>query len=395
MKKLLFLIIIFCALKANAQDYLISFAGADASTILNTVKVENLMKGTTLTINGNDILRLTTTAGKGTQATVDMAYTTGDRLKFTGISGNYSTVKTDIPTSDKTITFNFIACTDGGGNNYPVVEIWTQIWMAENLRATKYNDGTDIPFVTDNTDWSNLATPAYSWYLNNQAAYENPYGAYYNWYAANNSKLCPTGWHVPTISDLSALKTFLGEQNPAGKIKETGTTHWITTSTDVTNETGLTLVPGGDRGWDGNFGGIRNGGDYWSSTESGVSPAYGWDWGCSHDESPLYFSQYYEKLRGFSVRCLSDLFITSLKIPSTSNIKIYPNPVSGILTLEYKNENYESVRILNSQGVLLTRKKTILPVQQLDFSKYVPGLYFLEFARSTGEIRRFKVVKQQ
>ncbi len=90
---------------------------------------------------------------KGTQATVDMAYSTGDRLKYTGVSGIYSTVKTDIPTGDKTINFNFIACTDGDNNNYPVVEIGTQVWMAENLKTTKYNDGTGIPMITNNNEW--------------------------------------------------------------------------------------------------------------------------------------------------------------------------------------------------------------------------------------------------
>ncbi len=98
---------------------------------------------------------------KGDMATIDMAYTNGDRLKFTGISGIYSTVIIDIPASDKTITFNFIACTDGDNNNYPVVEIGTQIWMAENLRTTKFKDGTtSITNISEDNSWG-VSTPAY------------------------------------------------------------------------------------------------------------------------------------------------------------------------------------------------------------------------------------------
>jgi hypothetical protein len=63
MKKLLFLICIFCVLKANAQNYRISFTGTGASGTVSTVKVENLTKGTELTVNESDILRLTTATG--------------------------------------------------------------------------------------------------------------------------------------------------------------------------------------------------------------------------------------------------------------------------------------------------------------------------------------------
>ena len=91
---------------------------------------------------------------------------------------------------------NPASITDKDGNVYTSVTIGTQVWMVENLKTTKYNDGTPIPNVTDNTEWSNLTTPAYCWY-DNDITKKNPYGALYNGYAVRTGKLCPTGWHVP------------------------------------------------------------------------------------------------------------------------------------------------------------------------------------------------------
>jgi hypothetical protein len=93
---------------------------------------------------------------KSTQGIIDMIYSSGERLKFTAVSGNFGTIITDIPESNKIETFDFMACTDGDGNNYPIVQIGKQVWMAENLRSSKYNDGTPMPRVTNNTVWSNL-----------------------------------------------------------------------------------------------------------------------------------------------------------------------------------------------------------------------------------------------
>ena len=72
--------------------------------------------------------------------------------------------------------------TDIEGNQYIIVTIGTQTWMEQNLKTTKYNDGTSIPLVSDNTAWSNLTAPGYCW--------SNPiFGAIYNWYAVNTGNL--------------------------------------------------------------------------------------------------------------------------------------------------------------------------------------------------------------
>ncbi|MFZ4572381.1 MAG: fibrobacter succinogenes major paralogous domain-containing protein [Bacteroidales bacterium] len=106
--------------------------------------------------------------------------------------------------------------TDVDGNLYHSVTIGTQVWMDENLKTTKYNDGSSIPLVTDSIAWINMTTPGYCWYHNNAAAYKNTYGALYNWYAVNTGKLAPTGWHVPTDAEWTILVAYLGGELLAG-----------------------------------------------------------------------------------------------------------------------------------------------------------------------------------
>ena len=97
---------------------------------------------------------------------------------------------------------------DIDGNQYDVVKIGNQAWMSENLKTTKYNDGSEIPLVTDGTTWSNLTTPAFCWYIDD-AAYADTYGAYYNWYTIEAGNLCPTDWHIPTDADWSIMENYL------------------------------------------------------------------------------------------------------------------------------------------------------------------------------------------
>jgi uncharacterized protein (TIGR02145 family) len=203
-------------------------------------------------------------------------------------------------------TTNSSQVTDIDGNVYNTITIGTQVWLKENLKTTKYNDGSAIPNVTDNTAWSTTTTGAYSDY-SNTSSYSTTYGKLYNFYvvaSTNTKNVCPTGWHVPTNTEWTTLTDYLGGEAVAGgKLKETGTAHWLTPNTGSTNETGFTALPGGYRGQSGAFGLIGNSGFWWSSTEGGTTFAY-------------YRYMYYgngnlnsgdnDKHGGFSVRCMKN-----------------------------------------------------------------------------------------
>jgi uncharacterized protein (TIGR02145 family) len=155
---------------------------------------------------------------------------------------------------DMLIDGELFTLTDVDNNTYKVVKIGTQVWMAENLKTTRYNDGSAIPLVTDNTEWNNLTTPGYSWYNNDSATYAQTYGALYNWYTVETGNLCPTGWHVPSDAEWTTLTDYLGgEAIAGGKLKETGTAHWDSPNTGATDETGFTAFPGGNRTKNGPF----------------------------------------------------------------------------------------------------------------------------------------------
>jgi len=194
--------------------------------------------------------------------------------------------------------------TDQDGNSYKTVNIGSQLWMAQNLRATRFNDYTKINHVKDSIAWNGLSSPAYCWYLNDNSSQQNIYGALYNWYAVNTGKLCPTGWHVPTDPEWTALTTYLGgEIISAGKLKEAGITNWLDPNTGATNESGFTALPGGFRAIDGTFNNIGSNGYWDSGTEYNASNRYGRE---MHNDGSDVIRGPYGKRRGLSVRCLKD-----------------------------------------------------------------------------------------
>lgn len=198
--------------------------------------------------------------------------------------------------------------TDIEGNVYTIVTIGTQTWMAENLKTTKYNDGTSIPLVTSSTTWATLSTPAYCWLFNNETTYKVPYGALYNWYTANTGKLCPSGWHIPSNTEWTTLQDYLGGQSVAGgKLKETGTTHWNSPNTSATNEVYFTALPGGGRGGEaGEFITTGNYGYWWTANGHSVDPLFAWGFILAYNSAAVTRADYYYKRNGFSVRCLKN-----------------------------------------------------------------------------------------
>ncbi len=191
---------------------------------------------------------------------------------------------------------------DISGNIYPIVTIGSQVWMAENLRTIKFDDGTGIPSVTNQDVWLDLTTPAYCWYNNDSVSYKSSYGALYNGYAVYTGKICPTGWRVPSNADWTTLETYLGGSSLAGgKLKETGTSHWISPNTGASNVTGFTALPGGYSG--GGFYNLSLWGYWWSYPAGGIGSATPrvmnyMDRGLSNAIDNKYI--------GFSVRCLKN-----------------------------------------------------------------------------------------
>lgn len=192
---------------------------------------------------------------------------------------------------------------DYDGNAYTTFTIGNQVWMAENLRVTHYNNGDAIPNVTDNTDWTGLSTGAYCWYGNDQSDNEK-YGALYNWYTVDDSRgLCPDGWHVPTHVEWTTLTTYLGGTSVAGGKMKATSDLWNSPNTDATNTSRFSGLPGGFRYNDGTCFGIGDYGYWWSSTE--YSSDYAWYRYPYYDVGNVYVG-FDSKLYGFSVRCLRD-----------------------------------------------------------------------------------------
>ena len=169
---------------------------------------------------------------------------------------------------------------DYDGNRYEVVKAGPQLWMASNLRTTHYNDGTPITHISDADQWAVVTDEgAYSFYNEDEAMREK-YGLLYNWHALKTEKLCPEGWHVPTMAEYEMLFDFAGGIEFAGEAMKS-TSGWRNYQNEEpsdiqgSNSSGFNGTPGGVRYADGSFANEGRYGYWWTSTAENDFESFG------------------------------------------------------------------------------------------------------------------------
>jgi len=218
---------------------------------------------------------------------------------------------------------------DIDGNSYMTIEIADQKWMAENLKVTHNADGSPIPLVADEDQWSMLGESgrAYCWY-DNMSEYGDTAGALYSWSGAMNGAtgpdeltglaqgVCPDGWHLPSDEEWKQLELSLGMSQEmadktewrgsyeGGKLKELGFSHWENPNSGGTNFSGFTALPGGYRSNSGTFYGFRQYAAFWTASEKTGSTNI-WFRALNYEKSHVY-RYWIQGNRGASVRCVED-----------------------------------------------------------------------------------------
>jgi uncharacterized protein (TIGR02145 family) len=260
-------------------------------------------------INGNDTSKIISALLSGLYEKTTYHY----RIKAINDLGTTYSNDIAFTTLDKAISgtiFNtdltYGSINDIDGNTYKTVQIGNQIWMAENLRTTNFNDGTPIPLMTGEPFWIPYSDPGYFWCYNDPANVKDTYGALYNWYAVSTGKLCPNGWHLPTDEEWTILTDYLGGEGIAGgKLKEVGTIHWSIPNTSATNLSGFSALPGGYVYDNIQFLSMGIKGFWWSSTiypDNSLYALYRVMYNNFCDISRAEMN----KQQGLSVRCIKD-----------------------------------------------------------------------------------------
>jgi uncharacterized protein (TIGR02145 family) len=191
---------------------------------------------------------------------------------------------------------------DGDGNVYTKIVVQGQTWLKENLKTTKYNDGSVIANIADNAAWASATSGGYCWYDNN-VSNKNSYGALYNFPVVSSGKICPKGWHVPFNTEWRTLVNNTGKAATAGMyLKEEGTEHW-STSTGATNEYGFTALPNGQRTADRVKKKLRSLATFWTNSEYTQSEA---EYVFMEDNANYAKQENAKKEHGFAIRCIKN-----------------------------------------------------------------------------------------
>lgn len=274
---------------------------------------------------------------------------------------------------------------DGSGNTYGYVQIGTQYWMTENLRTTKFLDGSAITDGTGfgsgtSSQWfllldqvNNTGTPAYS--KHTDAAYVQAVdGLLYNWFAVTDAKgICPTGWRAPSNNDFKVLEMYLGMSqadadltgvftNLRGNDKEVGTKLKSATRDFLgTNTVGFNGIPSGNRSATGLFQGFNADMWLWTTTEFVGTPLHGYRRVLRNSEVGVSCNNV-AKCAANSVRCVKDVTTSIDKISASAkavSTKIYT--ISGAPV----RNNMETL----AKGIYV--KKTVYDNGQISVEKLI------------------------
>ena len=220
--------------------------------------------------------------------------------------------------------FNWGSVTDIDGNIYKTIKIGKQEWQAENLRTTKYNDGTPIIKDTIQTTWNNGTIGKYCYYnFTKNIDSIVKFGSLYNWYVvnpANIKQIAPIGWHVPDTSDWNILENYLidngynwDETKIGNKIAKavSAKTDWIISNWDgvigndlsKNNKSGFSALPSGKRSSYCDFCNIGDSGFWWITTEYDTTNSYVIQ--LTNNFENLYRTVYFKSC-GFSLRLVKD-----------------------------------------------------------------------------------------
>jgi uncharacterized protein (TIGR02145 family) len=188
--------------------------------------------------------------------------------------------------------------TDIDGNIYNTILINNIRWMKENLKTTKYADGTPIPEGTGIGNYNSESTPQYYFTYADNVANAAVYGRLYTWYTVTDSKgVCPAGWHVPSYWEMDQLK----QGYSGGNLKEAGTEHWLEPNLGADNITNFTALPSGGRATY-SFQNLGSFAIFWTTTDVDIYAK----------TFQLYYNGndfqdgYNEKKNGYAVRCVKD-----------------------------------------------------------------------------------------
>jgi uncharacterized protein (TIGR02145 family) len=302
-------------------------------------------------------------------------------------------------------TFSQEIVTDIDGYEYNTVQIGNQTWLKENLRATKFNDGTPIQLIdnpADTNSW-NWGGPDKCTYYDVNLYLERTYGKLYNGYVVRSEKnVCPVGWKIPTDYELTELvlqadpnadtdSLLWGDQSFVAANK-------LISSVDSANGGGGTddfgfslLISGvicpGDESL--GFNNINSFTLLWSTT-----PAHEYEE--DRNYTRIIGLGYVGKNKthidvGAPIRCLKDVnYNPSAQIEEIKiDYVVYPNPIVDQLNVVVDQSSIGSeYKITDMSGKILMKDQIPSQEFQIDMSGLSGGVYKIEIGGSVKLINK-------